>query len=247
MPHLLKRTLSKPSLVFFLFQHGTTFDKRKRYIYTSQISFFYLTETFHLMKHLLLLFSICFLTHSSFAQQSFNAKGNNALKMDLPNSKVSVQQTKANSITVDLEISVNYPKTVIEQLQKINRYQVTSTSNNGTLVFTMPKLKQGVTIGGKALTENIKTNVKTPNGFTAKGNTILKPEGQKTIEQSVQVNVRFIYGKEPAAAARSPRQSASTDAAKSASKKKVPTATKEVQALYGDILIGNMPIDDYYD
>lgn len=199
------------------------------------------------MKHLLLFLTLFLFTQHSFAQQSFNAKGNNALKVDLPNNNFSVQQTRTSSISVDLEIAVNYPKAVVEQLQKVNRYKIIAKSENGTLVFSAPNLKKPVTVGGKTLTENIKISVKTPHGFTTKGNSIFKPKDQKTIEQAVQVNIRFVYGKEPAAAAAQPRQSAPKGSSKSAAKKKVPNATKEVQALYGDIIIGDMPIDDYYD
>lgn len=207
--------------------------------------FFYQTETFYLMKHLLLFLTLLFLTHGSFAQQTFSAKGNNALKINLPSSNLSVQQTKAQAIVVDVEISVNYPKAVIEQLQKVNRYQLTSKSEDGTFVLNAPNLKQGVTIGGKTLTENIKISVKTPNGFTSKGNTVFNDKNSKTINQSVQVNIRFVYPKERTAT--KPKESNRMEAAKSSSKGKVPNATKEVQALYGDIIIGNMPIDDYYD
>ncbi|MBL4649019.1 MAG: hypothetical protein JKY03_04755 [Aureispira sp.] len=199
------------------------------------------------MKHLLLFLTLSFLAHTSFAQQSFSAKGNNAIKIDIPNSNLAVQQAKTEAIMVDIEISVNYPKAVIEQLQKVNRYKVTSKPKDGTLVFTTPNLIQGVTIGGKKLTEKIKINVTTPNGFTSKGNTIFNAKNLKTIEQSVQINVHFVYGKERAAAATQPRQSNPTAPGKSTSKRKIPTATKEVQALYGDIIIGNMPIDDFYD
>lgn len=208
--------------------------------------FFYQTETFYLMKHLLLFLTLLFLTHGSFAQQTFSAKGNNALKINLPSNNLSVQQTKAQAIVVDVEISVNYPKAVIEQLQKVNRYQLTSKSEDGTLILNAPNLKQGVTIGGKTLTENIKISVKTPNGFTSKGNTVFNDKSSKTIDQSVQVNIRFVYSEERTAASK-PRESNRMGAAKSSSKGKVPNATKEVQALYGDIIIGNMPIDDYYD
>lgn len=199
------------------------------------------------MKQLLLLLTLCLLTHSSFAQQSFNAKGNNALKIDIPNSNFSVQQTKTQSIAIEVEVSVNYPKAVIEQLQKVNRYNVSSKPENGTLIFNMPNLKQGVTIGGKTLTEKIKITVKTPHGFTSEGNRILKDKSLKTIEPSVQVNIRFVYPKERTAAATPPKQPNRMGATKGAAKTKVPTATKEVQALYGDIIIGNMPIDDFYD
>jgi hypothetical protein len=196
------------------------------------------------MKHLLLFLTLSFLAHNSFAQQSFSAKGNNAIKVDIPNSKFSAQQAKSETIMVDIEVSVNYPKAVIEQLQKVNRYKVTSKSEGGTLVFLTPNLTQGVTIGGKKLTEKIKINVTTPNGFTSKGNTVFNAQNLKTIEQSVQVNVRFVYGKERSAAASKSNPTASE---KSAANKKVPTATTEIQALYGDIIIGNMPIDDFYD
>jgi hypothetical protein len=198
------------------------------------------------MKHLLVLLSLFVLTHSSFAQQSFSAKGNNALKVDIPNRNFSVQQTKAQSIIVDIEVSTNYPKAVIEQLQKVNRYKVTSKSQDGTFVLSLPNLKNGVTIGGKALTETIKLSVKMPNGFTTKGNTIFKAENQKTIDQSVQVNVRFVYptGRTAAPQAKAPSKGGTV---KRSAKKKVPNSTNEVQALYGDIIIGNMPIDDFYD
>jgi hypothetical protein len=198
------------------------------------------------MKHLLLFLTLFFLTHSSFAQEAFNAKGNNALQINIPNSDLAVQQTKTKVITLDIEISVNYPKAVIEQLQKVNRYQVSSKSKDGTLVFSMPNLEKGVTIGEKTLTEKIKITVKTPNGFTSKGNTIFNDKNLKTIEQSVQVNTHFVYPKERTAAKQS-KESQASSAAKKSAKTKVPTATKEVQALYGDIIIGNMPIDDFYD
>lgn len=198
------------------------------------------------MKHLLLFLTLFFLTHSSFAQEAFNAKGNNALQINIPNSDLAVQQTKTKIIALDVEISVNYPKAVIEQLQKVNRYQISSKSKDGTLVFSMPNLEKGVTIGGKALTEKIKISVKTPNGFTSKGNTIFNDKNLKTIEQSVQVNIRFVYPKERTTAKKSKEPNQSGTPRKSA-KTKVPTVTREVQALYGDIIIGNMPIDDFYD
>jgi hypothetical protein len=197
------------------------------------------------MKHLLVLLTLFLLTQSSFAQQSFKAKGNNALKVAIPNSDFTVQQTKAQNIVIDIEVSVNYPKAVIEQLQKVDRYKVISKSEEGTLVFTAPNLKTGVTIGGTKLTEQIKISVKAPNGFTSKGNTIFKAENLKTIEQSVQVNVRFVYSKGRTAPPQS-KQPSKINPAKGA-KEKAPAATKEVQALYGDIIIGNMPIDDFYD
>ena len=96
----------------------------------------------------------------------------------------------------------------------------------------------------------IKINVKVPNGFSSKGTTILKDKNLKTIEQVVQVNIRFVYPKENNVATKSKSKRKSTDrlgSAQSPSSRKVPSETTNVQALYGDIIIGNMPIDDFYD
>lgn len=217
------------------------------------IILFYQTETFDLMKQLFIILTMFLLAHSSFAQQSFNAKGNNTLDIKIPSSKFALQSTKTQSIVVDLEVNVNYPKAVIDQLQKVDRYKIVAKSQDGTLVFTTPNLKQSVTIGGKTLTEEIKINVKAPNGFMAKGTLITKSERIKTIEQPVQVNIRFVYPKTPVATAKegktgsSPTSPNRMGTVQKRGSNKVPTATREVQSLYGDIIIGNMPIDDFYD
>lgn len=194
-----------------------------------------------------------FFAQSNFAQQSFNAKGNSALDIKIPHSKLALQSSKTQSIIVDLEVKVNYPKAVIDQLQKVDRYKIVTKSQDGTFIFTAPNLKQGVTIGGKALTESITINVKAPEGFSTKGTRITKSENMKTIEQAVQVNIRFVYPKERVATAKegktgsSPTSPNRMGAVKKRGSSKVPTATREVQSLYGDIIIGNMPIDDFYD
>ncbi|WMX16081.1 MULTISPECIES: hypothetical protein [unclassified Aureispira] len=198
------------------------------------------------MKQLFLAMTVLLFANSSFAQQVFNVKDKNAIQIDIPNSNFSIQQSKTKNIVVDVEISVNYPKTVIEQLQKVNRYQLTTKSQEGTFVLEAPNLKQGVTIGGNALKETIKVTVKIPTSLTSKGNVILKGEQLKAINQTIQVNVQFVYPRKHVAAT-APKTSSKLGAVQNSSKTKVPTDTKEVQALYGDIIIGNMPIDDFYD
>ena len=76
------------------------------------------------MKNFILLFSLLLLMNNIYAQQSFNASGNNSLMVQVKNNTLSVSQWKSQKISVDIEIHVNYPKEVVNQLVAAKKIKV---------------------------------------------------------------------------------------------------------------------------
>ena len=145
------------------------------------------------MKHLFLLSAFLFFVNCTIAQQTFDPSGNDTIYIDIKNDDFSIQQVNESKFTIDLEIQVNYPKEVIDQLIGIGRYKIESTTSNRTFTLTSPSLLQIVTIGGNTLTENIKVNIKTPEMYSNNGISIAKSESMKTIKDPIDIVIRFVY------------------------------------------------------
>ncbi len=191
------------------------------------------------MKNFILLFSLLFIYNNINAQQSFNASGNNSLSVQVKNNTLSVSQWRTQKISVDIEIQVNYPKEVVDQLVAAKRYVIKSSAANGMFTLSAPNLEKSVTIGGNALTEKINIIVKTPPLYTSKGNTITKDPSLKSITVPVEVLVKFVY---PEINSKKSSMGATPDL-----KKKSAGTTEDVQMRYGDIIMGGMPLDDFND
>ncbi len=80
-----------------------------------------------IMKHLIIFSATLFFVNCAIAQQTFDPSGNDAIYIDIKNNDFSVQKVKETKFTIDLEIQVNYPKEVIDELVGIGRYKIEST------------------------------------------------------------------------------------------------------------------------
>jgi hypothetical protein len=193
------------------------------------------------MKIFILLFSLLLLMNNIYAQQSFNASGNNSLAVQVKNNTLSVNQWKSQKISVDIEIKVNYPKEVVDRLVAAKRYVIKSSAANGTFTLSAPDMEKPVTVGGNALTENVNIIVKTPPLYTSKGNTIAKDPSLKSITVPVEVFVKFVYSDAQQ------KESSTKMGAAPDPKKKSSNTSGDVQMRYGDIIMGGMPLDDFND
>ncbi len=200
------------------------------------------------MKPLFLVATLVLLFNAAFAQQSltqnFNPAGNSSILVNLKNNNFSVKQWKNATFGIEIEIKINQPKAVVDQLVKINRYKITGTVADGKYTLNAADLNKAVTVGGVALTENISIVVQTPALYTNKGTTILKDPSMKSIKEPIDVVVRFVYA-DPPASTGVPGTSDNAGASKSSSGDL--NSPEGVQAKYGDIIISGMKLDDFYD
>ena len=201
------------------------------------------------MKQLILLLTFSFLVNTTFAQQqltqNFSAKGNTGINVGIKNNKFSVEQWKQEKFSIVIEIKVNYPKTVIDQLVKVERYKVEASLAGSNLNLQTPSLNKVVTIGGKALNEDIKITVKTPPSYAnnTNGTSISKSKDMRSIQEPIDVVINFVYP-EPAASVGNPSNMGAINDGRTSVE---PSDRKGVQAKYGDIIIGTMSLDNFYD
>jgi hypothetical protein len=191
------------------------------------------------MKNLFISSALLFLFNTSFAQQTFNASGNSIITVDVKNNSFSLQLTKESKISIEVTIQTNYPKDVIDQLVKVDRYKITAKVSDGNYILSAPNLTKKVTIGGKALVEDIKIIAKAPASYSSKGTSIVKGEKVKSITEPVLVTLIFIYTDKPA--------STSTPNKKMGAAPAKGNTPKAIQGMYGDILIGGMSLEDFND
>jgi len=193
------------------------------------------------MKHLFLLSALLFLFNNSFAQQTFDANGNSTITVDVKNNSFALQAAKEAKISIELVIQANYPKEVIDQLVQVDRYKITAKASNGNYIISAPNLTKKVTVGGKALVEDIKITAKAPASYSNKGTSILKDPKVKAIVEPVVVTLRFIYADKPASVG---DPNTPTKMGATSGKGLTP---KSVQNMYGDIIIGGMSLDNFND
>lgn len=191
------------------------------------------------MKNIILTLAFAILCTTAFAQQtvtqSFTPAGNDAIEVGIKNNNYTTTQGKIAKFLVQVEIKVNYPKEVIDQLVLAGRYKVTNTITNKEFKLTAANLDKAVTIGGKALTEEIRISVSVPPLYTISGTKITKAATMKSIGEPLDVVINFVYP---------PVNTTSNNAPSTGDGKTTGTPTlKEVQAKFGDIIMGGMAID----
>ena len=196
------------------------------------------------MKHLLLFSVFLFLANTTFAQQNlsynFDPIGHTSINVDIPHKSFVMKQAREQKFTIDVEIKVNQPKAVIDQLIRIGRYKVTQASKDGSFVLSAATTKQVVTVGGKTLTEEITIAANCPEGYSNNGNIIQKDGRSKTISEPIVVNINFVY---PSSIDSAPSSIGTVDDSGTVE----PTTAKEVQLMYGDIIMGGIALDDFDD
>lgn len=194
--------------------------------------------TIYPMKNSILTILFAMFLATSFAQQtltqSFNPAGNDAIEIALKNNAYSATSGKVAKFLVQVEIKVNFPKEVIDQLILAGRYKVTSSALNRNFKIDAAALNQAVTVGGKALTEEIKITVTTPPLYTTRGNFITKDPSMKAIAEPMDVVITFVYP---------PITTTNNVGATSDGKTSTTPTLQEVQAKYGDIIINGRGID----
>lgn len=68
----------------------------------------------------------------------------------------------------------NFNETILKRLAEVGRYELTSNTENGQFVLTMPKVAKQVTIKGVELKEIFEFTIMVPEGVTVE---FLNPEG----------------------------------------------------------------------
>lgn len=192
-----------------------------------------------LMKNIILTLTFTMLFAAAFAQktvtQNFTPAGNDAIEVGIKNNNYTTTQGKIAKFLVQVEIKVNYPKEVIDQLILAGRYKVTTAITNKNFQLTAANLDKAVTVGGKALTEDIRINVSVPPLYTIAGTKITKAATMKSIAEPLEVVITFVY----------PPVTSGSTIGSTGSELSTPTSNtlKDVQAKFGDIIMGGMAID----
>ena len=116
----------------------------------------------------LLIFSFLF-TQVTFAQsektfvKSMTADASNVV-FDLEgNAEVSEWNEKFIRITTTVEVT-NFNEDILKRLVSVGRYEFTSTTQDGVMTITLPKIATKVTIRGQMLTEILKYEIFVPAG-----------------------------------------------------------------------------------
>lgn len=124
------------------------------------------------MKNISTLLIFCFLcSQSIFAQsqkifvKSLTADANSVV-VDLEGqATVSEWNEKFVRVTTTVEVT-NFNEEILKRLVAVGRYALTSTTENGSMQISMPKLTTKLTIKGQTLNEVMSYEILVPAGTT---------------------------------------------------------------------------------
>lgn len=196
--------------------------------------------------------------------KTMDPQGTSAINFDFRNKGIESEPWDEGFIRIELEITANFPEAVLAQLVKAGRYSLTSEIKGDVFNIKAANLDKAVSIGGKDLDDHVRVYIQTP-GYYAVSDGVLQKNfpgtvveelvgragtveeaketlrKMKVITEKVDVKFRFVYKKE---------DEAKKDGAKLQPEKGAlaPNSTlQEVEARYGDIILGGMRLDNFRD
>ncbi len=106
--------------------------------------------------------------------------GASEVLFDFKYSKLESKTWNNNTVRLQLEVRSNMPEPILNQLVKSGRYTLEGSKNGSTYTLKAPNLAKQVTIGGKALQEEIILHVEMPESMKLSQNILsFKSSGQK--------------------------------------------------------------------
>lgn len=196
--------------------------------------------------------------------KTMDPQGTSAINFDFRNKGVESEPWDEGFIRVELEITANFPEAVLTQLVKAGRYSLTSEIDGEVFNIKALNLEKVVSVGGKDLDDHVRIFIKTPgyyavadgvlqknfpgslvsnvvgrSGSTKEAKDILKE--MSMITEKLDIKFRFVYKKEEEVKKEETKLSAEKPALS-------PDSTlEEVEARYGDIILGKMRLDNFKD
>lgn len=85
--------------------------------------------------------------------------------IDIKNKGMESAPWDEGTIRIQLSIEANVPEAILTQLVKAGRYSLDGNKDGEIYIVSAPNLEKSITIGGKALEENITITVQTPGYF----------------------------------------------------------------------------------
>jgi len=122
------------------------------------------------MKKLSILFALLFVSTFTFAQndasktlvKTLDPEGSNQIVFDFKHKNIDSKTWDNKGLRLQLEIHSNMPEAILAQLVKAGRYTLEGTKEGDVFYITAPNLGKNVTIGGKALEEELTVHVEMP-------------------------------------------------------------------------------------
>jgi len=151
------------------------------------------------MKKLSILFALLFISVFTFAQttvKTFDPAGASLIKLDFKTKQADDKKWDNETIRIQMEIHTNMPETIMKQLVKAGRYNLSGKRIGDQFVITAPNINKNITVGGVTLDDQVHVHVERPVWMVL-GNGTLTAVGRgvsKAIRSQITVaEVSFVY------------------------------------------------------
>lgn len=188
--------------------------------------------------------------------KTMDPKETTAIQLDFRNLSTEALPWDEGFIRIELEIISNFPEAIMNQLIKAGRYTLSGYVEEDVFVIRAENLDKAVSIGGKDLDDGVQVMIKTPGYYGLTEDGVLaknfNPEQIKElagrakdkadmvsmldkmsrINDQVNIQYRLVFKKNDA-----------TPVLPKDAKSLTPDASlKEIEALYGKILVDGKPL-----
>jgi hypothetical protein len=179
------------------------------------------------MNKAFFLFIFLIITNTIFSQseafktliKSVDPKETSAIKFDFRNQGIQSTSWDKEFITIELEVTANFPEAVLSQLLQVGRYNILSSIEGEVFNINVPNLDQTVSVGGKALIDDVRLIVQTPGVFALydsllqkhlpgeligqiigdaedKESAVVVLDEMRKIKQQIKITIRFVHKEE---------------------------------------------------
>lgn len=209
------------------------------------------------MKKLSFLFALLLLSFFAQAQKdsktlvkTLDPEGATKIIFDFKHKSIDSKTWDNKGMRIQLEIRSNMPEVLLNQLVKAGRYKLEGAIENDTYIITAPNLGKTVTIGGKALEEELIVHVDAQIGTQMSGKSLSLSGGKAFSKMDMAVKFKTVCT-DPSIAASAGKSKESSKMAASAAqprRKRGEAATgnmdlQQLQSRFGEILIDGVKFE----